>query len=214
VTLSVAISQRQRALGTWSGNAILELDHWLRRRQGVYEYTSDRNCIFRIQRLRARSELMFADGTHIRQGDPLLQLHLWNEQLPVIGSEGPSVAWGRRIGHGIRLSLDELARHIRSEPALREIVAVYCEMRLGAREQGEQLARMAARYGFESPTMEHTGTNPLKRFAENIMGLLLVLATNPMAARFSVLRRDRVFVYLSRAALERYGHDRSELAPH
>ncbi|MDW6024665.1 hypothetical protein SAZ10_23190 [Mesorhizobium sp. BAC0120] len=46
------------------------------------------------------------------------------------------------------------------------------------------------------------------------MGLLLVLATNRMAAHFSVLRRDRAFVYLSRAALERYSHDRSKLAPH
>ena len=76
-------------------------------------------------------------------------------------------------------------------------------MRLGTADRGSQLARMAARYGFEPACGALEGCGPVHRLAENLFIMLLVLAANPAALRTPVLRRDHALVYLSRLALER-----------
>jgi len=53
-------NRRKRPL--WA-EFIFALDRWLRRRQGVFEYTHDPECIFRIQLQRLRSEVVLSDGT-------------------------------------------------------------------------------------------------------------------------------------------------------
>ena len=97
-----------------------------------------------------------------------------------------------------------LARHLKWTRALDDIVALRGNMRLGTVEQSDQLAGIAARYGFEAagadPEQVTAGT--LTRFAENVFISLLVFATNPAALRLPVLRRYHKLVYLSRAALE------------
>ena len=87
-------NRRKRPL--WA-EFIFALDRWLRRRQGVFEYTHDPECIFRIQLQRLRSEVVLSDGTFGRPGDQAIDLHLWNEQIPAVPVAGPSLAWGRRF---------------------------------------------------------------------------------------------------------------------
>ena len=183
---------------------IFRLDAELRRRHGVYEFSDDPYCIFRIQRGQAPSDMVFADGTRLKAGDPVLNLHLWNEQVPLMEASGPTIGWARAIDQGIRVSLRELAIHLEREEALKDIVAVSGTMHLGTPEQTRQLVRMAARFGFEP--MSGCETQPvLSRLGENAMGLLLVMATNPATARLSILRRGSAPVFMSRRHLERYG---------
>ncbi len=186
---------------------ILGLDRRLRRRYGIYEYTSHRDCLLRVERYRADERIILSDGTRVEVGDPLLRLHLWNEHMPLIGTHGPSMAWARRIERGMNLSLAELARHLNQSAASRAVVAVSGQMRLPSAHQSLQLSRILARFGFDTvprPTLEHD--RALRQVGENILVVLLVLATNPISLRTGVLRRGCVRVVISREALlVRYG---------
>ncbi len=176
------------------------LDRWLRRRQGVYEYTADDNCLFRVQRDCAHERITLSDGTRVQPGDPLLVLHLWNEHMPAFPQSGATIAWARQISRGIDMSLRHLARHLATEPELDRVAVVRADMTFGA---SDQLARISARFGFEAPSTEvepHGGV--IHRFGENILVFLLVMASNPASIRMPVLWRDRMLVYLSRVVLE------------
>ena len=193
-----------------SGGALLEhavfgLDRWLRRRHGVYEYTTDPVCLFRVNRGEAEQALTLADGTRIRPGDPILNLHLWNEHMPPMPPDGPTVGWARQMQRGIDTSLRELACWLTEQTDLTNIAALRADMRLGTVGQSQQLVRIAGRYGFESAAFR-AETGSLRQFGENILLYLLILAANPAARRTDVFWRDHALVYLSRASLgRRYG---------
>ena len=196
--------------GHLSGGALLEhavygLDRWLRRLQGVYEYTANPICLFRINRGEADQTLTLSDGTRIRPGVPILNLHLWNEHMPPMPRDGATVAWARQTNRAVGTSLRELARWLAGQPDLADIAALRADMRLATGAHSRQLMRIATHLGFES-TAFRAETGSLRQLGENILMYLLVLAANPAAIRTDVLRRDHALFYLSRAALERrYG---------
>jgi hypothetical protein len=185
--------------------AVFGIDRWLRQRQGVYEYSGDPLCVFRVQRAFAEADVLLSDGTRIATGDPVLNLHLWNEHVPPMRLQGATVSWARDATRRVERSLRDLARHLKWTRALDDIVALRGDMRLGTPEQSSQLARLAAHYGFEPAAGNglDLSSPTVQRFAENVFIFLLVMATNPIALRAPVLRRDHKLVYLSRAALER-----------
>jgi hypothetical protein len=190
--------------GQWLKQSVFALDRWLRWRQGVFEYARTRECVFRVQPAKADRHLRLRDGTDISPGDPILILHLWNENLPTIGDEGPTVAWGRRFGRAMDSSLGQLAWFLRRRPDLNGISAIRIDMALGTAERNEKTVRILSRYGFEPvPDREGEPGGYLRRVGENALILFLVLAANPNAARASLLRRERAVAYLSLAALER-----------
>jgi hypothetical protein len=137
-------------------------------------------------------------------GSPILTLHFWNENMPMIGEEGPTVAWARRFNRALDVSLAELATFLLRRPDLDHIPAIRIEMGLGEAERNQQSARILSRFGFEpGPGGEGAPMGYFRRLGDNAMILLLLFAANPNAARGSLLRRERAVVYLSRAALER-----------
>ena len=85
----------QRGSGQhWISRAVFRLDAWLRRRNWVYEYTHDARRIFRVQIASAAREIVVADGTAIRPGGRILDLHIRNEQFPAFPM-GPRPEAGR-----------------------------------------------------------------------------------------------------------------------
>lgn len=178
---------------------IFALDRWLQRQQGVFEYTHKPDCIFRVQLGRLHSEVVLADGTFGRPGDQVIDLHLWNEQIPAIPGTGPSLAWGRRFSRCFGESLHELARFLMSEPELLDITIIRANTNL------DSLYRIAARHEFEA-ILDPVRLSPwecVHRFGENILYRLLTLACNSGGARPSTFWRSRKLIYLSRRVLER-----------
>jgi CTP:molybdopterin cytidylyltransferase MocA len=202
--LSVVISEKRGLRAIHPEQWVFSLDRWLQRWHGVYEFTAHRDCLFRAERCLADESLLLSDGVRVRRGDPILKVHLWNEHMPVMGQDGPTIAWARRASRGVDASLRELARHVTQCGDGDAVVAVCADMRLAPAKQNAQLARIVARYGFEAAKDSRVGRPGLVRLiGENILMVLLVLAANPIAFRAAVLRRDHARVVISRAKLLR-----------
>jgi hypothetical protein len=185
---------------------IFALDRRLRQRQGVFEYTANPACVFRLQISRCNRDRVLRDGTRLRAGQRFAQLHYWNEQMPPIPRSGPTIAWGRELHRRIRVSLVELARYLRSRPDLGEVEVVFGDVPSGVREKFGQIGRIMAHYGFEviAEPEELTLVQRLHRWGENVLISLIVFAQNASALHLNTLRRVRVPIYLSRRALEKH----------
>jgi hypothetical protein len=184
---------------------LLAFDAWQRRRQGVFEYTSNCDCIFRLDICRARRPLDLIDGTRVSRGDRMARLHYWNEQIPPMPEDGPTIGWARRMQRAIAKSLGVLAHYLATRPDLDDIAVVCADVPSATKMQSAQLARIMAHYGFE--TIAEPDDLPLgerlHRFGENILISLIVLANNAGALRADTLARVRVPIYLSRLKLEK-----------
>ena len=66
----------------------------------------------------------------------------------------------------------------------------------------EGIRRIAAHVGFEELDDVGLSGGRLHMLGENILVLMLMLATNPASARLSVLARSRKPIYLSRRKLQ------------
>src|SRR5216683_24095 len=96
--------------GRWlAERAIDAVDRLLRRCHGVHEYTDDSECILRIAWRAARSDILLQHGMLVRSGDATVELHLWNERLPLISHDGVGMAWGAVVDRQVRRSLTLLA---------------------------------------------------------------------------------------------------------
>lgn len=201
--MSAGLTQKRGVAGRWLGAAVFALDGRLRRAQGIIEYSNDPGCFFRIKRIVADQSAALPDGTRLNVGDSILDLHIWNEHMPPIGRQGPTLAWGRQFSQAIDRSLRALADYLRRNPDLDDIRAIRADMSLRPAERGDQLARIIGHYGFHwVPANGGLKWGP-HRLGRHILMFLLVVASNPNAARATVFRRDRTVSYLSRGALER-----------
>lgn len=192
----------------WIGCTALRIDDALRRKMHVCEYSKDPHCVFRMQVAKACQDILLADGTRIRRGDKLINIHLWNEHVPVIPPEGPTFAWARRMGSNMDFSLRQLAAFVAANPELDSIVAVRAKTAVSTPRTTRQLLRIMQHYGFEI-VPDDTGISWRRRlheWGENVLALLMMMAVNPESAKISVLARVRSQVLLSRRLLDgRYG---------
>jgi hypothetical protein len=177
---------------------IFALDSWLRRREGVFEYSHKPNCILRAQLSRLSSDVLLSEGTFGRPGDRVIDLHLWNEQIPVKPIAGYSLAWGCRFNRNLAKSLRGLAQFLMSKPQLSDINIIRANTNL------DRLRRIAARHGFEviRDPVKLSPWEHVHRFGQNILYCLLTLACNSGRASPNKFWRSRRVIYLSRRVLD------------
>jgi hypothetical protein len=182
---------------------VFALDARLRRRYAVVEYTRNPSCVFRLQIVRSQSELVLGDGTHLRRGDRIVQLHYWSEQIPPTPATGSTIGWARHMTQSLEISLRELARYLAARSDLSDVSVIRADaVAIMGRESG-QLTRIMGRYGFEvvTPPEPLSFAERLHRFGENILVSLMIFAQNARALRS--LTHGRVPLFLSRRGLER-----------
>lgn len=195
----------------WLAEAIFTLDKWLQRRQGVVEYSTHPQCLFRLQIGRSCQRLLLHDGTLLLPGQRIARLHFWNEHVPLIPEGGTTIRWARQMQLGIVISLRELVGYLASQPNLDDVAVICGDVPCGTQTKADQVAHIMAYYGFETIFEEEPVPlgERLHRFGENILISLVVLARNSAALRADTLRRVRVPIYLSRRGLaERFGSAR------
>lgn len=206
-TLDAIASQRNRAQSAhpWLYRLVFGLDAWLRRWTLVAEYSPDPRCVFRVQLGHLDQDVALPDGTIAHAGDRVIDLHLWNEHVPLMPKQGATIAWARRMCFCIEVSLRELAKHLVARPELDDISVIRANITFGIPDQSVQMSRLCQRYGFQA-----VGTlNPTKmlqrahRLGENILISFMALALNGNSLRRGTLRRDHVQVFLSRKLLAR-----------
>ena len=195
----------------WLEAMVAALDDRLRVRHGVIEYTGSPECLFRIQLTASNDDYVLSDGTYIRAGDRIANLHVWNEQFPCFSGRGPTLAWARRVNHAFQISLQELAGFLDTRSDLDDVIAICANMTFQPAERSAQLTRFVARFGFEriAAASSRSFRQQIHWFGENILISMMVLARNAAALRADTLRRDRTLVFLSRRELRRrYGFAR------
>ena len=199
----------------WLEAMVGALDDRLRLWHGVIEYTNSPECLFRIQFIASGEIYVLSDGTCIQPGDRVANLHVWNEQFPRFGGNGPTLAWARRANQAFEFSLRELARFLDDRRDLDGVVAICANMSLEPAERSAQLTRFVGRFGFEriAAADPRSLRQQMHWLGENILISMMVLARNAAALRSDTLRRDRTLVFLSRRELRRrYGVAREEAA--
>ena len=192
----------------WLKRLVVSLDALLRRHHAVIEYTCDPRCVLRLNIDRLDRDIRLADGTQGRAGDRIINLHLWNEQVPVMPRQGASMGWARQMHSALRRSLCELARYAAQRADLGDVAVVRCIVAIAGPTQGTQIVRLMGGFGFETSGMPRPPTlrERALRLGENILITLMVLAHNAPALRRDTLRRGRTEIFMSRAVLERrYG---------
>jgi hypothetical protein len=184
----------------WAGSMRL-VDTILRSYYGVYEFTEDPACVFRIGLSEAREAVMLSDGTQIRNGETIGTLHFWNEQLPRYSAEGPDLHWACTIRDQVRHSLCALAEYIETNTDWREVRAFRGEAALSARLGIPQVRRVAARYGFERVPTKPSPLRRLHGVGESFVSWGLTRAFNPAAALRQPFLRDHHELWISRRTL-------------
>ncbi len=158
------------------------LDHLIRRASGVFEFTDDPECIFRVQIAPAPHPVTLSDGTHIPAGAPVLWLHLWNEHVPRIGPAGPDLSWALRTERMLLRSLRRLAEWMSASPQASAVQAIGGITVLASPAGDAGGERLLRRLGFEL----HPHRNPLGRFGEfweNLYTWWLMWSFNPASLR-------------------------------
>lgn len=189
----------------WLAEMIFALDSRLRRGHAIMEYTAHPSCIFRIEIGRAGRPLSLGDGTQLRAGQRIAQLHFWNEHIPPMPQNGATIRWARSLQKSIGISLRELACFLSSRPDLRDISVICGNVPSGTKAQSRQIGHIMAYYGFETGSDDERLQigERLHRFGQNVLISLIVFAHNAAALRLDTLSRVRVPIYLSRPTLER-----------
>jgi len=187
--------------------AVRALDGLLRRLFGIREFSRSADCLLRLSVVRSRRDLTLADGTVVRPGDRVGDLHLWNERMPPLPREWPDLRWALGFQRRLKRSLEELADAVASDPAYADLAAFRAVG--SAMTRHGALPALAERLGFELVEDPHAG-GLWRRFAsfwENVYSLALVWVYNPASLRSKELRGlRRVQLWISRGELERrYG---------
>src|SRR5579871_5041783 len=192
--LSPSIPAQRPRDHSWLRAAVWALDARLRLRHGVSEYARRTDCIFRMEIVAAAGDLRLADGTSLRRGDRVIDLHVWNEQFPRMAAIGPTLGWAGRVKRGIDQSLRELAQHLEGRRDLDDVCVVRARLNTDAANPSGRLARLMARYGFEAIAAQAPAplATRLHRLAQNVLIAAMVLATNPAAFRTRCLWQGRI----------------------
>lgn len=178
---------------------ITAIDFLLRRWYRIVGLGEAPDCVLRISPAAADRALRLPDGTELRPGDPIIDLHLWNDRLPRIGPRGPDLAWAARFRRHLEASFRLLAARAATDPALGAARALRAHTLFSEAGRVDKLARICAGYGLVWPETERlVAPDPMR----SLLVWALTRAFNPGGMRPRICRLSATF-WMSRHALER-----------
>jgi len=175
------------------------IDAVLRRILAITEIESETDSLFRIKLGRAERELSLSDGTRLRPGDTVLELHLWNEKLEPASGAHSELGWAVRFRRQVLSSLRKLAIHLQRDQRLASVRAIHMQPAIERRISGGSIERMLPKVGFEPLAAEAPAPGHVYRFLENAWLWLLTWAHNPRALRGRQFDRMRRGFWISRS---------------
>lgn len=204
----VSVSRERYAIAGSAGTeavrkAIARFDGYLSRCCGVKPFSPDERCLLRYAATSSPRGFGLSDGTVLRRGDLVIDLHLWNEHIPPEPKQGPDLAWARVVAQRMKRSLTLLAEAMNTRPEFEGAKAVRAKTNfVGWGGRSESLSRLIGRFGFEDVD-EGVSSMPerVHDAFENILIGALTWTHNPEALRLETLIRQRRPVWMSAATL-------------
>ena len=160
---------------------IRRLDDRLRIKLGIFEYSDNPECMFRVHVARADRILRTPTG-EVPVGTKILELHFWNDHLPPAPAEGTTV--GRSI-KGFRMfknSLSELALKVTHDPRMSGVQAVGGLMPLFMEDGSYPAKKMLSHLGF-SVNPYHGFRRFFSLIGKQIHGWMMMWAFNPVTLK-------------------------------
>jgi hypothetical protein len=162
------------------GRAVIRrFDAFLCRCLGVYEFSSDAECILRVQKAVAARPLNLPGGV-IPKGAAVLKIHLWNEHVPPMPAAGPDLAWAAHVSRCFVRSLHSVAGLLRKDPSLTGARAVGGVTALLPIEGRSGSTALMKRLGF-TILPYHNPLGSFSEFWENLYTWGLMWAYNPIS---------------------------------
>ncbi len=187
--------------------AVRGLDEHLSRRENVQRFTDDPSCILRYALTTAPRTFALSDGTEVKAGDVVADIHCWNDRVASMPKGGPDLAWAQKTSTGLKRSLRLLAGALLTAPVLADVRACRAKVNfVGAGGSNASVSRIIHRMGFED--VDEGARARVHDAFENVLIGLLVWTHNPEALRRDKLVRERRPVWSSRETLLRV-HGRS-----
>src|SRR4051812_34811805 len=176
------------------------------KRYGIREFTDDPNCLLRLALKRTTTPLRLDDGTRIVPGDPVGELHLWNDHVPRYPPGGPTLGWASRAHSLVVYSLSLLVDYVESDAQWRRVQAFYVDVPISPKRPFDSVRRVSLRYGFEPALQRQTFWRSVRGIIESLLLGGLAYAYNPVATHRRRFLRHRQRAWIGRTTLlQRYG---------
>ncbi len=184
-------------------DGIRRLDAPLRRVHGVFEFSRSDECLLRIAVERAERPIRYPDGVVVARGERVITLHFWNEHLPTMPDEGPTMVWANRFRRQLNQSLRELALCVRTDPRLAGARGVRACLASATPGHRQTVKRFGAHFGLQ--VLDGGRSVGLSRrlsgLIDNLWQWVLAWAFNPPALRNRDITKVREEIGMSSAAL-------------
>ena len=171
---------------------IKAMDRLLRHFLSIYEFSDDPSCVLRCSRAHSKSVLTLPDGESLQLGDPILDLHFWNERF---GTHSHPKSPQKALRSVLRHSLALLAEQLRSNEQFRDIKAVHATLA----RTSTRSCRLHRPFGYALHIEPRSGESHVHDFFENFLIHLLRWTFNPHRAsqRSLLLCREELWISAS-----------------
>jgi hypothetical protein len=181
------------------------IDILLRKSQGIYEFTDDSKCILRIQLKRAVHAVTLG-GKEILKGEPVLAVHAWNERMPKVPEEGPTLEWALRLRRMVIHSFRGVAKELLHDQRYSQVRAVCGESSLFSFTDHTGGTRLMQHLGF-TVLPYHQPLGRFGEFWENLFSWWMMWTFNDPSLHsrsFWRLQRTEIWMHADEFIL-RYG---------
>lgn len=192
-------------MNVWAGigrAGVRAIDLVLQRHYHIFAFTDDPTCILKIAPTVGARDVLLGDGTRVARGEPILELHFWNERLPALPRGGATLEWGIDLAQHARYSLRLLATFLAREPRFDSIRALHSELGLLEPNQFPEVRRLVEHLGFDFRTGDAPGCRVWKyAFWQNLFSWWLMWAFNPASLQgkhFNEIARGELWISRAR----------------
>lgn len=176
------------------------IDKKRRKQMGIFEFNGQNGCIFRA-RIRPVAEMPFIPKEIGLIGAKVLDLHLWNEQVPPMPPGGPDLVYAKKLVHLATDSFRMLAEFVVRDPRAAQVAVVSGLTSMlfsGNIRAGKNIfSRLGLQLAEYRPSAD-----PGRRFLDDLYAWMLMWTYNPLILRArKPLKIDWYAFWISRDAL-------------
>ncbi len=185
---------------------VRRFDAFLRRAYGIWEFTQDEKCFFRLGPGRCQADVTLADGTVLHRGDAVLIIHLWNEHIPPLPPLDQSFSFGVHFVRTWMYSMGLLAAYLRAHPEVAGAPALHGVYTVPTSDHPLSQERALQRLGFDVRKEELSTGQAFRAFWEKLYNWAIIWAYNPASLdRRKFSRLDRYYLWIPMSRMLAWG---------